>query len=72
MLWHMRKSHARDAVRLRTGREVDDLLRELYVERGYTFVEIGQALGVSRELVRKWVDDAGMRDERPPATEAVA
>lgn len=67
----MSKSHARDAVSLRNGgRDVDDLLRELYVDRGYNFVQIGKALGVSRELVRKWVDQAGL--ERPPATELVA
>jgi len=68
----MRKSHARDAVQLRTGREVDELLRELYVDKGYSFVEIGKALGVSRELVRQWVVAAGLRDERPPAGELVA
>jgi len=66
----MRKSHARDAVQLRTGREVDELLKELYVEKGYSFVEIGKALGVSRELVRLWVDAAGF--ERPSAEEAIA
>lgn len=70
MLPHMRKSHARDAVQLRTGRDVDELLRELYVERGYNFVEIGKALGVSRELVRQWVDQAGLK--RPTATDLVA
>lgn len=70
MLPHMSKSHARDAVQLRTGRDVDELLRELYVERGYNFVQIGKALGVSRELVRKWVDAAGL--ERPPVEDAVA
>lgn len=65
MLPQMRKSHARDAVSLRTGREVDELLRDLYVDKGYSFVEIGRALGVSRELIRQWVDAAGLK--RPPA-----
>jgi transposase-like protein len=61
----MRKSHARDSVAARTGRDVDELLKELYVEKGYNFIEIGKALGVSRELVRQWVNDAGL--QRPPA-----
>ena len=61
----MRKSHARESVTARTGRDVDELLRELYVEKGYNFVEIGKALGVSRELVRQWVEAAGL--QRPPA-----
>lgn len=69
---HMRKSHARDAVAARTGREVDDLLRELYVDRGYNFSEIAEALGVSRELVRQWIETAGLRDQRPPAAGAIA
>lgn len=69
MLRHMRKSHARDAVRLRTGRDPDELLRELYVERGYNYVQIGKAIGVSRELVRQWVEAAGL--ERPSAETAI-
>ncbi len=63
----MSKSHARDAVTLRTGRNVDELLRELYVDKGYSFVQIGKALGVSRELVRQWIDAAGLRELRQPA-----
>ncbi len=66
----MRKSHARESVAARTGRDVDELLRELYVDRGYNFVEIGKALGVSRELVRQWIETAGL--ERPSAEAAIA
>lgn len=65
----MRKSHARDAVAARTGRDVDELLKELYVDKGYNFVEIGRALGVSRELVRQWVELAELK--RPPVDAAL-
>jgi len=69
----MRKSFAKEAVAARTGREVDALLRELYVERRYNLTEIGEALGVSRETVRQWLEAAGIsRDDRPSAAEAVA
>lgn len=65
----MRKSYSKQAVEARTGKPVAEILRELYVERGYTFVEIGKALGVSRELVRLWVNEAGL--ERPPVESAL-
>ena len=69
----MRKpSPSRSLVELKTGRPVEDVLRDLYVERGYTFVAIGKALGVSRETVRLWIEEYGLRDERPSAEEHVA
>lgn len=68
----MRKTYSIQAVEARTGKPLADTLRELYVARGYSFVEIGKALGVSRELIRQWVDELGLRDERPPAGELVA
>jgi len=72
MLPHMRKTFSVQAVEARTGRTLEDILRELYVERGYNHTEIGKALGVSRELVRQWINEAGLRDQRPPAGELVA
>ena len=59
----MRKTYSKQAVEARTGRPIDELLRDLYVERGYSFVQIGKAVGVSRELIRQWVNEAGL--ERP-------
>ncbi len=44
----------------RTGRDLEGLLRELYVDKRYTFDEIGEALGVSRETVRKWALEFGI------------
>lgn len=66
----MRKTPSRRLVELKTGRSLEDVLRELYVERGYSFVEIGKALEVSRETVRLWVDEFGL--VRPSAEEAIA
>lgn len=61
-----RKSHARNLVQERTGRDVDDLLRELYVTRRHTQQEIAQALGVHRMTVVLWLREAGIRrDDRP-------
>lgn len=65
----MRKSYAKAVVAERTGRVVDELLRELYVEKRHTLTEIGEALQVSRETVRQWIVEAGIsRDDRPAVT----
>lgn len=50
-------SHAQKAISLRTGREVPDLLRELYVERGLSHERIGAELGVTRATVARWLAD---------------
>ncbi len=61
------KSFALELVQSRTGREPEELLRELYVQKRHTLTEIGDALGVSRETVRGWLVDFGIgRDDRGP------
>lgn len=61
------KSFAEETVRLRTGREVPDLLRDLYVEQRHSAQEIADALGVSRGLVAKWLGQYGIsRADRAP------
>ena len=60
------KDYAREAVTLRTGREVPELLRELYIDRRHTQHEIAEALGVSRGIVKDWLREFGIsRDDRP-------
>lgn len=60
------KSHAKALVRERTGREVPDLLRELYVTKRHTQAEIAAALGVHRMTVVLWLREYGIsRDDRP-------
>lgn len=61
-----RKSHAKELVRRTTGREVADILRELYVDRRHTQQEIAHALGVHRMTVVLWLREYGItRDDRP-------
>lgn len=60
------KSRAQQVVERRTGRELPDLLRELYVDRRATQEEIAAAVGVHRITVLKWLRDFGItRDDRP-------
>ena len=61
-----RKSYAKESVRERTGREPQELLRELYIERRHSQREIADALGVSRALVKTWLAEYAItRDDRP-------
>jgi len=60
------KSYAKEAVTARTGREVDELLRELYISKRHSAQEIADAIGVSRMTVVTWLREAGIsRDDRP-------
>lgn len=60
-------SATKTLVRLRTGRDVPELLRELYLDRGKSDREIAEAIGVDRVTVNKWRREYGIRrDERPP------
>lgn len=67
---HMRKSPSQKLVEATQGKPLRDVLTELFVVRGFNYVEIGDALDVSRETVRKWVEDFGL--ERPSAKDLVA
>ena len=58
-------THAKELVRERTGREVDDVLRELYVDKRHSQKEIGRALGVHRMTISTWLREYGItRDDR--------
>lgn len=60
-----RKTYAQVLVEERTGRQLDDLLRELYVDKRHSQEEIASALSVSRALVSQWLRDRGIsRDDR--------
>lgn len=52
-------THAQELVRLRTGREPADLLRE-YREQGLSAVAIAKELGVSRNTVSTWLREFGL------------
>jgi arginine repressor len=67
----IRKGHAKDLVRLATGREVEELLRDLYVARRLSQTEIAEALAakgasVHRMTISLWLREYGItRDDRP-------
>ncbi len=67
------KTYAEKLVQSSTGREVDDLLRELYVEKKYSQEEIARALGVSRGAIVSWLTKYDIsRDDREPLDPLVA
>ncbi len=66
-------SHAKTVARLRTGREdLDELLRELYVERRFSQEEIAQHLGVHRITVGDWLKEYGISRADRTGLEPVA
>ncbi len=59
----------RELVRLRTGRDPAELIRELYLEQGRSDREIAEAIGVDRVTVNKWRREWGIRRADRPAIE---
>lgn len=67
------KGYREQAVSLRNGgREVPDLLRELYTEQGLSQEGVAVRLGVSRATVMRWMVEYGIptRDRRALAGDA--
>lgn len=59
------KSPLQMLVEERTGRDLSELLRELYITKRHTQREIAGALKVSRSAVKGWLEDLGItRDDR--------
>lgn len=48
-------THAQELVRLRTGRELPELLREMHVDRELSQGAMAAELGVSRNTVAMWL-----------------
>jgi hypothetical protein len=68
----MRKNPTLELVRIGTGRDPQDLIREMYVDRRHSDREIADALasaaglGISRAAVQAWRKAWGItRDDRP-------
>lgn len=51
------KSHAQQLVEAREGRELPELLRDLFVSERMTKGEIAKRLGVGRDTVARWIDE---------------
>jgi hypothetical protein len=68
------KSRAEQEVSQRNGgRDVPELVRELYIEKRFTDREIAEALQVHRVTITNWRSDWGIsREDRPSAAEATA
>lgn len=65
----MRKTPLQLLVQERTGRDIEDLLRDLYIDRRHSDQEIAAAFGepVTRATVQQWRTQLGItRDARPP------
>lgn len=62
------RTHAQSLVTLRTGRPVDELLRELYVERRLSQADIATELGITRVTVAMWLREFGI--QRPAGNPA--
>ena len=56
-------THAQELVKLRTGRELGDLLHEMYVRDGQTQDAIARELGVTRLTVARWLLETGITRE---------
>ncbi len=57
----------------RTGRDPEELIRELYVEKRLGDREIGKALGIDRAVVQSWRSQWGInREDRPDARDLIA
>jgi hypothetical protein len=67
------RDYAIELVEVRVGRDVEGLLRELYVDKRHTQVEIARALGVDRWQVGRWLRrfDITREDRTPVELEAL-
>lgn len=59
-------THAQEAVTLRTGRQIVDLLREMHIDRGLSQGAIADELGISRNTVAMWLREYGITRAEPP------
>lgn len=60
-------THAQELVSLRTGREVPDLLRDLYVNQRLSQADIAEQLGISRMTVAMWLREHSITRPRVAA-----
>lgn len=61
------KSHAQQLVEAREGRDLTELLRDLFVTQRMTRVAIAKRLGVSRDTVGRWIDENGIDPQKVAA-----
>lgn len=55
------------------GRGMDEILRDLYLERGLTVEQVGDDLGITKGAASRWMDRFGIQRRRQgPRTETAA
>ena len=61
-------------IEARLEKPMDQILRELYVERGLTVEQVGTELGITKGAVSRWLARFEIETRRPgvAASEAVA
>jgi DNA-binding XRE family transcriptional regulator len=60
------RTHAQSLVTLRTGRPVEEVLRDLYIDHGLSQADIAAELGITRMTVAMWLREFGI--EKPALT----
>jgi len=53
------------AIEARLGRPMDEILRDLYVDRGLTLEGVGAELGITKGAVSRWLERFGIPARRP-------
>lgn len=67
------RTYLQQLVAERTGRDPEELIRELYVEKRLGDREIGKALLIERATVQLWRQQWGIsREDRPDPQELIA
>lgn len=66
------KTPSMQVVEQRLGRPLDEILREMYVERGLTQVQIAEELRVEQAQVSRWMRHLGIKTRRIQRLQEVA
>lgn len=53
-------TYAQQVVQQRTGRDLEEFLRELYIDRGLSQEKCAAELGVSRLTLARWLNQFGI------------
>ena len=63
MSTQQKRTHAQELVELKWGRDLEELLEDLYVQQGRTQEQVAALLGVTRITARQWLIDFDIKRE---------